>query len=139
MTTELDSLPSGSIAYAANPWDNSTTLDIRGWLSTALASVAPSATSPTLDLYLLPLNEDGSTYGDQLGSVAGTQQTALPSYGYYAGAITFPSSSTAAAQTGRAEIAKDLPAGEFLIGIANQLGSALGTGNTVKISTNSEA
>ena len=138
--TEIDSLPSGSIAYLATVFDNSTVLDTVLFLSMNLASVAPSATNPSLGVYVLPLNADGQTYGDQAASVLGTQQTALPSFEYYFGPMTVPSSSTAAVQNGTTELPKDLPPGKYAIGLANNLGSALGaSGNTIQYATNSQA
>jgi len=139
-STELNALASGSIAYASTAWDNSATLDEVGFLSVDLASVAPSATGPLLGIYLLPLNADGSTYGDQGSGILGTQSTTLPSFGYYYGSVKFNESTTAAVQNGSTEFDRDLPPGKFAVGIANLLGSALGaTGNTAQFSTNSPA
>jgi hypothetical protein len=139
-STELNALAAGSIAYASTAWDNTTTLDEVGFISVNLASVAPSATGPVLGIYVLPLNADGVTYGDQGSAILGTQSTTIPSYGYYFGSVKFNESSTAAVQNGWEELAKDLPPGKFAVGIANLLGSALGaTGNTAQFSTNSPA
>lgn len=136
--TELDSLPSGSIAYLSTVFDNSAALDTVLFLSFNLASVAPSASSPTLGVYMLPLNADNATYGDQPASALGTQQTTPPSFDYYFGPMTVPSSTTAGVQNGTREMPKDLPPGKYAIGISNNLGSALGpSGNTIQYATNS--
>ncbi len=136
LTTELDSLASGSIAYSNTVFDNTSVLDEVLFLSMNLASVAPSAANPSLAIYILPLNDDNTTYGDQPSTVPGTQSTIIPSFNYYFGPITLSSNTTAALQTGTSEFQKSLPPSKYIIGINNLLGSALGTGNTIKYATN---
>ena len=139
-STELDSLPSGSVGYLTTPGDNTTALNTDAWFSVALGSVAASAAAPSLDIYLLPLNADGVTYGDQAAAVEGTQSTTLPSPGYYVGSIRWQTNATAAALTGQLKMQQELPPSKYLIAVVNNLGSALNAaGNTLSISTNSVA
>lgn len=140
MATELNSLAAGSVAYSTTIFDNTTSLNTDAWFSVNLASVAPSANAPLLEIYLLPLNADGQTYGDAPTGSGGTQSTSIPSWTYKAASISFRSSTTAAAQTGTAKMPTELPPMKFMIAVVNSLGSALGaTGNSLQVSTNSVA
>ena len=140
MTSELNSLANNSVAYASAIFDNTTALNTDAWFSINLGSVAPSATAPLLEVYLLPLNADGLTYGDAPSSVPGTQSTSIPSWAYKVATFSFRSSTTAAAQTGTVKMPTELPPMKFLVAVVNALGSALNaSGNTLQISTNSVA
>lgn len=140
MTTELDSLANNSVAYASTIFDNTINRDTDAWFSVTLGSATPSQNAPVLDVYLLPLNADGQTYGDAPAGAPGTQSTTIPSWGYKAATISFRSSTTAAALTGTAKVPAELGPMKYLIAVVDALGSALNsTGNTLQISTNSVA
>lgn len=129
--TEIDSLASGSYALSSIIIDNTANLLTDGWLSLALGSVAPSATAAGLAFYMQCLNQDGTTYGDGIAS-----GTVLPVSGFV-GEIFWPTSSTAAAQTGFLRISMEIPPTKFKLGVVNQLGSALAaSGNTISIALN---
>ena len=129
--TEINSLAAGGYELSSIILDNTTLLYTAGTISVALGSVAPSASAPSLDFYLQPLNQDGTTYGDGIAS-----GTVIPVSGYV-GSIAWPSSATAATQTGSLTIATDLPPTKFKLGVVNSLGSALAaSGNTISIALN---
>ena len=124
--TEIDSLASGSYALSSVIIDNTSGLLTDGWLSLALGSVAPSAAGANLAFYMQCLNQDGTTYGDGIAS-----GTVLPVSGYI-GSLSWPTSSTAAAQTGFMRISPEIPPTKFKLGVVNNLGSALAaSGNTI--------
>ena len=96
-----------------------------------MGSVAPSAALAALTFFMQPLNQDGSTYGDGIAS-----GTVLPVLGYI-GSMLWPTSSTAAAQTGFLKIGIEIPPTSFKLGVVNNLGSALAaSGNTISIALN---
>ena len=129
--TELDSLASGSYALGSVVIDNTSGLLTDGWLSVALGSVAPSASAANLALFIQPLNQDGTTYGDGIAS-----GTVLPVSGYI-GSLSWPTNATAAAQTGFMRISTEIPPTKFKLGVVNNLGSALAaSGNTIAIALN---
>ncbi len=68
LTTELNSLANGSVAVAATAIDNTTNLYTDGWVSVSLPTVATGTGAPGMSIYLLPLNDDGTTYGDGTAS-----------------------------------------------------------------------
>ena len=97
----------------------------------ALGSVAPSAAAAALAFFLQQLNQDGTTYGDGIAS-----GTVIPVSGW-CGSFTWPTSSTAAAQTGTLKMSIEIPPNKFKLGVVNQLGSALAaSGNTISLALN---
>ena len=129
--TEINSLASGSYALGSVIIDNTSGLLTDGWLSLALGSVAPSAAAANLAFFMQPLNQDGSTYGDGIQS-----GTVLPVSGYI-GSVSWPASSTAAAQTEFMKIEREIPPTKFKLGVVNNLGSALAaSGNTIALALN---
>ena len=129
--TEINSLASASYALSSIIISNTTDLFTDGWISVALGSVAPSAAAAALTFFMQPLNQDGSTYGDGIAS-----GTVLPVLGYI-GSMLWPTSSTAAAQTGFLKIGIEIPPTSFKLGVVNNLGSALASsGNTISIALN---
>lgn len=127
LSTELNSLASGSFALASTATDNTTALDTDGWISVKLPSASTGTGSPTLDVYLLPLNGDGTTYGD--GTASGTS---APSAAYYIGSITFLQSLSSVTLTGSIKIPTDIPPTTFKLGVVNNTGNALAaSGNLV--------
>ena len=128
--TEINSLAAGSFALSSVILDNTTNLFTDGWLSAALGAVATGTGAPSLDFYLLPLNQDGTTYGD--GTVSGT---VLPAAGYYIGSMTWAPSLASAAQTGQFKIASILPPNKFKLGVVNNIGNALAASNTISFAS----
>jgi len=127
LTTELDSLAAGSCAVASTAIDNTTALDTDAWISCSLPTVPTGTGSPRLDIYLLPLNEDGTTYGD--GTVSGA---VAPSAAYYVGSITWDASLASGTQVGSIQIGAGIPPTKFKLAVVNNLGNALAaSGNTV--------
>ena len=129
--TEINSLAAGSYALSSVIITNTTNLLTDAWISLALGSVAPSAAAPNLSFFIQPLNQDGLTYGDGVAS-----GTVLPLQGWI-GSITWPTSSTAAAQTGFVKVGIEIPPTKFKLGVVNNLGSALAaSGNTIALALN---
>ena len=129
--TEINSLASGSYALSSIIIDNTSGLLTDGWISMALGSVAPSAAAAALAFFLQQLNQDGTTYGDGIAS-----GTVIPVSGW-CGSYTWPTSSTAAAQTGTLKMSIEIPPNKFKLGAVNQLGSALApSGNTISLALN---
>ena len=101
---------------------------MRGWKP---RTTLPPAGTPSLAFYLLPLNQDGTTYGD--GTVSGT---VLPGPGYYIASITWAPSLAAAVQTGQVNIPAGIPPNKFKLAVVNNIGNALAaSGNTIAIAT----
>lgn len=130
-STEINSLASGNAVLSATQIDNTTALDIFADVSISLGSVATGAGSPFIGLYLYPLNEDGTTYGDsQFGSAA----AGPPPSAYFVGVIPTKVSATAVITgTVRGII---LPAGKFKFVLYNNAGVTLAaSSNTVSYRT----
>ena len=69
--TDFNSLANGSTVVASSADDNSNNLDDAIEVSFSFANGATTTTAASrFDLYFLPLNQDGSTYGD--GSSSGS-------------------------------------------------------------------
>ncbi len=129
--TEINSLAAGSVAVSSVIIDNTSNLFTDGWISASLGSVATGTGSPSLDFYLLPLNQDGTTYGD--GTVSGT---VLPGGGYYIGSITWAASLAAAVQTGQFKISAEIPPNKFKLAVVNNIGNALAaSANTISFAS----
>ncbi len=127
LSTELNSLASGSVAVASTAIDNTTALNTDGWVSVSLPTVATGTGAPSLDVYLLPLNQDGTTYGD--GTATGT---VLPGGAYYVGSIAWTASLASGTQTGSLYIASGIPPTKFKLAVVNNIGNALAaSGNVV--------
>lgn len=119
-STEVNSLANGNAVLAASAIDNSTNLDRIVDFSVSLGSVTPGAGAPYIGVYLIPLNQDGSTYGDgRFGSAA----AGPPPSEYWAGNIRCKAS-TAGVITGIIQGAR-LPPGSFKWCIYNQAGVSL--------------
>jgi hypothetical protein len=129
--TEINSLANGYTVAAGTAINNSTALDVFADFSISLGSVSgTSAGAPFLGLYLLPLNEDGTTYGDgAFSTVAVANTLVLPFGNYYAGSIpAIPSSTGVIVGTIRGII---MPIASFKFAIYNQSGVTLASGSNV--------
>jgi hypothetical protein len=128
-TTQPVSIVNGNAILSDLNIDNSSTLDIFADFSFNLGSVAVVAPN-YIGVYLYPLNQDGSTYGDgRFGSSA----AGPPASPYWVGNIVVPTGTAANEGTIRGII---LPPGQFKWVIYNQLGVTMaGSANTAKYRT----
>jgi hypothetical protein len=124
--TVLDSLANGSAVASTIAIDNSSTGNIFCDLSISLTTTA-TASPFFLGVYLYPLNQDGTTYGDGRFST-GAGVAAVPPSNYSVGSIGL--STVSGAQVGSLSRIV-LPLTSFKFVIYNQAGVALSTGNTV--------
>lgn len=127
--TDLDSKTNTTVVASTTPIDNSAALDLYADLSISLGSITSGAGTPYIAVYLAPLNEDGTTYGDGIGS-----GTTAPSATYWVGNIMVPPS-TAAVITGTLR-GIVLPPGSFRFVFQNMAGATLAaSANVVKYRT----
>jgi hypothetical protein len=122
----FNSLAYGSCVVAATAINNTTALDLYADVSFVL-TVGGTTTSGYIALYVMPLNQDGTTYGD--GTVTGATP---PNGTYQVGAAgTRTGITTGNPITGMIRGVL-LPPGNFLFSVANQSGIALSaTANAV--------
>lgn len=118
--TNFNSLASGSCAVSSQI-DNSTALDLYADLSFSMVVGGTTTTASYMALYLMPLNQDGTTYGDG----ASTGGATVPNGQYLVGTVNVLSgvaSGSAVTGTFRGVI---LPPGKFVWVLANQLQVAM--------------
>lgn len=129
MSTELNSIASGNAILGGTAVTNQTALDIFCDFSLVLASavfVAPNF----IGLYLYPLNDDASSYGD---SRFGSSAAGPPPSNYAVGSIGIVAATQA--QTGTLQRVV-MPPGTWKPVLWNQGGVALASsGNTLKYRT----
>lgn len=80
--TDFNSLASGSVVVAASAITNSSSLDLYSMVSFILTMGGTTTASSYMSLYLLPLNQDGTTYGDGIAT-----GSTLPSASYLVGNV----------------------------------------------------
>ena len=124
--TEINSLAAGSTAVSSVVIDNTTNLFTDGWVSCSLGTLATGTGAPSLDFYLLPLNQDGTTYGD--GTVSGTT---VPSGAYYVGSITWNASLASGTRVGAIKLSPIIPPTKFVLAVVNNAGNALAASGNV--------
>lgn len=129
---DLNSLAGGnSVLSGITPIANQTNLDIFADLSIALASITTAAPA-TLSVYLFPLNQDGTTYGDGQFT-PGTPSAAVPSPTYWVGDVLVPVGTQPVVGTLSRVI---MPKQQFLWLVQNNLGAAIASsGNSAKYTT----
>lgn len=118
----FNSLADGSGVLAATAISNSTTNAVheRADVSFSLVVGGTTTVASYFAIYALPLNQDGTTYGDGYASGAGDPETC-----YYLGSVGVKSGiASGSAVTGTLELA-GLPAGDFKVVLVNHLGVAL--------------
>ena len=132
-TTALNSLTSGNALLSGTAITNGTALDVFADVSLVLASAAFVAPN-FVGIYLYPLGDDGSTYGDgRFGSSA----AGPPPSNYYVGSVGLVAATQA--QTGQL-IGIILPPGSFKFVVYNQGGvNWAASGNTLKYRTYNRA
>ena len=129
-STETNSIVNGNAILSATSITNGTALDLFADVSYKAGGTATTAAPNYLGLYLYPLNNDASTYGDgRFGSSA----AGPPPSCYYVGSIQF----AAAASTTIAGVFTRiiLPPGTFKFVLYNQSGATLATSNTINYRT----
>lgn len=127
--SEINSLAAGSTAIGSVVIDNTTALYTDGYISWSLSATTTAGTS-YLGFYLLPLNEDGTTYGDSTAT-----GTAVPDSQYFVGnaRVQPPASGNV---VGSLYIG-NIPATKFKLAVTNGTGNALGaTAGTISFASN---
>lgn len=132
MTTELNSLASGSAVYGGTTIANGTNVDLFAEFSfTSGGSITPTG-APFLALYLYPLNGDGTTYGDGRFAAATAAQ---PPSNYYRGFCGLVASAGTAVGTfaipGTSNFFIPLPRGTFRPVLYNGSGVALSASGNI--------
>ncbi len=127
---DLNSLVDGSwIVDSTGAIANGTNLDLYMDVSFLLGSEAAGAGSPFVGLFLLPLNEDGTHYGDGASNGA-----TIPVATYLVGSVLVPASITAVIYGTFRQIL--LPPSDFKIGLYNKTGvTTASSGNAIKATT----
>jgi hypothetical protein len=129
---DLNSLASASsVLSSLADIDNSSALDMFADISISLGSITPAAPN-FVGVYLYPVNQDGTSYGDGLFT-GGTQSTGVPSPSYFVGSIVL--TTTAKVQVGMLERIV-LPPGKFRWLVQNNAGVAFASSsNTISFRT----
>ncbi len=128
--TEINSLAAGSCAVSSVVIDNTTNLYTDGWVSLSLGTLATGTGTPYVGVYLLPLNQDGTTYGD--GTASGT---VAPSVAYWVDNLTFAASLASGTRVGSGYIGQ-IPPTKFVLAVVNQMGNAFAaSGNTISFAS----
>ena len=128
---ELNSLAIGNAVQSSVTIANATALDLLADLSISLGSVTTPAGLPYIGVYLYPLNQDGTTYGDGRFT---SSTNAQPPTSYYVGAIPVPASATGVIVGNLRSI--PLLAGSFRFVFYNNAGVILAaSGNTASYRT----
>jgi hypothetical protein len=120
--TDFNSLGNGFIAImpTANAIDNTVNLDDYMDVSFSLVTGGSTVAASFFALYLMPLNQDGSTYGDSM-TTGGT----LPASSYWQTNSGVRSGIASGVALVGSFPTVWLPRKRFILGIANNLGVAL--------------
>ncbi len=118
--TDFNSLANGSVVVASSAITNSSALDLYADVSFVLTVGGTTIATSRLDLYILPLNQDASTYGD------GAANGATPPVGQYqvsaVGVKSGVTNGNTITGTFRSVV---LPPGNFKFAVVNGLGVGL--------------
>lgn len=129
-STEVNSLVNSNSCIAASQLDNSTNLDMFCDLSISLGSITTGAGAPFIGMYLYPLNQDGTTYGDANIPAA----AATPASMYWVGNIQTPAGHAGAITGTIRNIV--MPPGAFKFVLYNASGNTLASStNTIQYRT----
>ena len=121
-----------SVLASSSVITNGTALDVFCDVSVLLGSCTTTGV-PFIGVYMYPLNEDGSTYGDNQFT-AGTGSAAVPGSQYFKGAIAYPVVTTTALYGNITGLV--MPPGSFLFLFQNNLGvTTASSGNVAKYRT----
>lgn len=118
---DLNSLASGGAALGSTVIANSTNLDTFIDFSFIVTVGGTTTASSTIAIYLLPLNQDASTYGDAYASSSSTQ----PAPGYQVGYINVKSGITSGNTVVGSVLFGNLAPVDYKVVFANNLGVAL--------------
>lgn len=118
---DLNSLASGGGALSTAAIANGTALDLYADVSFAVTVGGTTTATSYMSLYLLPLNQDGSTYGDGYAS----STSVVPTTSYLAASCTVKSGVTSGSTITGMFRGIVLPPGDFKFAISNNLGVAL--------------
>lgn len=118
--SDFNSRANGSVVVAATALDNDSALDLGAEVSFSFEVGGTTTTASRFDLYILPLNQDGTTYGD--GQSTGTT---VPALTYLAGTCYVRTGVTATNAVVGTFPAVALPAADFKFAIVNNAGAAL--------------
>jgi hypothetical protein len=116
----FNSLANGSVVVASTALVNGTNLDLYADVSFVLTVGGTTTTSSYFALYLLPLNQDGTTYGDNTANGATPPSTSYQVAS--AGVLSGVASGSTVVGMFRGIL---LPPGSYKFAITNNLGVAL--------------
>lgn len=127
--TEINSLAAGSVAVSTIVVANGTALDLYADISFSITGTTAATGTQYLSLYLMPLNQDGTTYGDGVAS-----GTVAPTQGAVANvALALGKTSVALVGMARGLV---LPPGSFKLALVNNTSNAFAASpNTVAYRT----
>jgi hypothetical protein len=117
---DLNSLANGGGALATAAITNSSTLDQLVDISFVVTVGGTTTAGSYVTIYLLPLNQDGSTYGDGYASSTSSQ----PAVAYGNSVLVKVGVTSGNTITGMAQFV-NLPPGDYKIAFGNNLGVAL--------------
>lgn len=133
---DLNSLGSGGCAVSTAAVSNGTALDIYGDVSAILTVGGTTTATSLLTLYVLPLQQDGTTYGDGSASSSSSQPVAT----YLVGSAFVKAGITSGNTVSAMWRQIVLPPGNFGLALGNNLGVVLNAtaALTLKIRTYNE-
>jgi hypothetical protein len=133
----FNSLASGSSVISSAPIANGTNLDPFADISFSMAVGGTTVTGSNLSLFLLPLNQDGTTYGDGRTASSGALSGVFPAFSYLAAVAGVQVGVTSGNVVTGTFRRVELPRTDFLVGIGNGLTVALAASPaaTIKIQT----
>lgn len=135
--SEINSLGSGSAVQSSTVINNSSNLDLYLDVSFSITCSTGSSGSAYITFYLLPLNQDGTTYGCggfSTGSPGAAPPNGAASYG--AGSVQVNLSATTITGLVAGIV---MPPGSFVLAVQNNAGVAFGaSSNTIEYRTYSE-
>jgi hypothetical protein len=122
-TTNFNSMIVGGLVVASSAIVNTTALDLYADLSFSLVNGATTMTVASyLSLYILPLNQDGTTYGD--ASVTNNSTVTPPAPQYLVASVGVPLVASAGTIVGTFRGIL-LPVGNFKFAISNNTAGAM--------------
>lgn len=119
--SEVNSLPNNGGALGTAVIANGTSLDLYADVSFVVTVGGTTTAASAITVYLLPLNADGTTYGDGYASSTTTQ----PAAGYAVGSIGVKVGVTSGSTVTGTIRGIVLPPGNFKLALGNNLGIAL--------------
>ena len=118
--SDFNSRANGSVVVAATAIDQDTNLDLDMEVSFSFEVGGTTTTASRFDLYILPLNQDASTYGD--GAATGTT---IPAGTYWVTSCLVKTGVTSGNAVTGTFPRVQLPAADFKLAIVNSTGAAL--------------